>query len=460
MNQNLLNLITLVMIFYLYKKIDYVKETMVNTEINKLLVNGLMKIPGNLEVTGEIKSCTASGRPIIFQSNNRGTEQSCIGFLMELKESVLQPYTNGEMGWWGSHFTINQGNLKIRNDLQFVGGNNWVIHTPDDKRTTLYIAQSKTYGKEDWDWPNAMIKDRMNLYNPKLRSNVLDTTNVNSTKQSSSDMEAIRNLSQFANELTKNGRLTIPGGLEVKGDIRACTASGRPIILKSSNKGTEQSSIGFYNGTTRTSVLQPYTNGEMGWWGSHFTINQGNLKIRGDLVFNGGNNWVIHTPDDKRSILYIAQSKTYGKEDWDWDNAMTKDRMNLYNPKMTVKSMQVNGNHNIRGDLVFNGGNNWVIHTPDDNRSILYLVQSKTYGKKDWDWGNAMTKDRTQLFNPELRSSKVNISGSNEYLLTLNKTGSGQHNLIDFRYQGTRKQRFGIDGNSKPWYGSLRGWHP
>ena len=60
---------------------------------------------------------------------------------------------------------------------------------------------------------NAMIKDRMNLYNPKLRSNVLDTTNVNSTKQSSSDMEAIRNLSQFANELTKNGRLTIPGGL-------------------------------------------------------------------------------------------------------------------------------------------------------------------------------------------------------------------------------------------------------
>ena len=35
---------------------------------------------------------------------------------------------------------------------------------------------------------------------------------------------------------------------------------------------------------------------------------------------------------------------------------------------------------------------------------------SKTYGKKDWDWGNAMTKDRTQLFNPELRSSTINSS--------------------------------------------------
>ena len=50
------------------QKIDYVKETMVNTEINKLLVNGLMKIPGNLEVTGEIKSCTASGNQSYFKA--------------------------------------------------------------------------------------------------------------------------------------------------------------------------------------------------------------------------------------------------------------------------------------------------------------------------------------------------------------------------------------------------------
>ena len=54
------------------------------------------------------------------------------------------------MGWWGSHFTINQGNLKIRNDLQFVGGNNWVIHTPDDKNNTLYCS-IKNIWKEDWD---------------------------------------------------------------------------------------------------------------------------------------------------------------------------------------------------------------------------------------------------------------------------------------------------------------------
>ena len=50
----------------------------------------------------------------------------------------------------------------------------------------------------------------------------------------------------------------------------------------------------------------------MGWWGNHFTINQGNLKIRGDLVFNGGNNWVIHTLMIKKYTLYCS-IKTYGK---------------------------------------------------------------------------------------------------------------------------------------------------
>ena len=33
------------------------------------------------------------------------------------------------------------------------------------------------------------------------------------------DTEAIRNLSDLANQLTKNGKLVVPGGLEVKGKI-------------------------------------------------------------------------------------------------------------------------------------------------------------------------------------------------------------------------------------------------
>lgn len=53
--------------------------------------------------------------------------------------------------------------------------------------------------------------------------------------------------------------------------------------------------------------------------GSSKTMNvQGNANVKGDIVFNGGNNWIMHTPDDKRHTLYIAPSKTKGKGDWNW----------------------------------------------------------------------------------------------------------------------------------------------
>jgi hypothetical protein len=43
-----------------------------------------------------------------------------------------------------------------------------------------------------------------------------------------------------------------------------------------------------------------------------------NSYVKGDIVKNGGNNWIFHTPDDKRHTLYIAPSKSKGKQDWNW----------------------------------------------------------------------------------------------------------------------------------------------
>ena len=42
--------------------------------------------------------------------------------------------------------------------------------------------------------------------------------------------------------------------------------------------------------------------------------------IKGDIIKNGGNNWIIHTPDDRRHTLYIAPSRTKGRTDWNWRN--------------------------------------------------------------------------------------------------------------------------------------------
>jgi hypothetical protein len=47
----------------------------------------------------------------------------------------------------------------------------------------------------------------------------------------------------------------------------------------------------------------------------------------------------------------------------------------------------VSGNVNVTGDIVTNGGNNWIIHTPDDGRRTMYIAPSGTAGNQDWNWG-------------------------------------------------------------------------
>jgi hypothetical protein len=59
-----------------------------------------------------------------------------------------------------------------------------------------------------------------------------------------------------------------------------------------------------------------YTNNQKA-----FTVaNGGTAKVKGDLAFNGGNNWIFHTPDDGRDTLYVAPSKQKGTEDWNWES--------------------------------------------------------------------------------------------------------------------------------------------
>lgn len=44
-----------------------------------------------------------------------------------------------------------------------------------------------------------------------------------------------------------------------------------------------------------------------------------NSLVKRDIMFDGGNNWIIHSPDDNRHIMYIAPSSAYGKLDWNWN---------------------------------------------------------------------------------------------------------------------------------------------
>jgi hypothetical protein len=52
------------------------------------------------------------------------------------------------------------------------------------------------------------------------------------------------------------------------------------------------------------------------------------------------------------------------------------------------------------GDMVMNGGNNWVFHTPDDNRRTMYITPSGTYNQENWNWGAATEMNEAGNIKP------------------------------------------------------------
>ena len=41
----------------------------------------------------------------------------------------------------------------------------------------------------------------------------------------------------------------------------------------------------------------------------------GDLVVKGNIILDGDNKWIIHTPDDGRKTMYIAP---WGNGDWNW----------------------------------------------------------------------------------------------------------------------------------------------
>jgi filamentous hemagglutinin family protein len=87
-----------------------------------------------------------------------------IGGMLRVNRSTENPWNAG----WGNGVhtwdlkvdgSADIANSRVRNDMAFTGGNNWILHTPDDKRRTMYVAPSKAYGNEDWNWEAATELD-------------------------------------------------------------------------------------------------------------------------------------------------------------------------------------------------------------------------------------------------------------------------------------------------------------
>ena len=133
------------------------------------------------------------------------------------------------------------------------------------------------------------------------------------------DVDAIRNLSKLANDLTKNGKLRVPGGLEVDG---AVNIKGLTTI---------KNELNIQNGNNKGVTHLNYQNkGENYIRGAHLSIDSSlNLLPRGCIIAWNGNTppkgWALcdganGTPDLRGRFIRMATLNLpkNGNNDWSY----------------------------------------------------------------------------------------------------------------------------------------------
>lgn len=121
------------------------------------------------------------------------------------------------------------------------------------------------------------------------------------------------------------------------------------------------------------------------------------VTVTDDLVFNGSNKWILHTPDDGRSTMYVAPS-VGSSGTWNWNKAFTYENngyfsayggginvrggTSAYNPdglKTQFPSPSDNKNY-IRGDTELRGDMN-LFGTIKMSRNNPGPMVEKNYGR-------------------------------------------------------------------------------
>lgn len=152
------------------------------------------------------------------------------------------------------------------------------------------------------------------------------------------DVIALKNIGDVAASLLSpdKKKLTLPfdeiemiGDLNVKKNITFADklgllqdnkADGANIHLDNVNKNRGISLYSLY-GKTSSRVFLNDKDGNL-----KTDINNGDLDVKGDIKFTGGNNWILHTPDDKRTSLYLAPSKVYNNQSWDFEKGFNLNK--------------------------------------------------------------------------------------------------------------------------------------
>lgn len=226
------------------------------------------------------------------------------------------------------------------------------------------------------------------------------------------DVDAIRNLSLLANDLTKNGKLRIPGGLEVdgkltvKGDLHAIkegdgylanfkkntvnkgkdgtdykTKSGIEVTFKNNNSGTSfihdtrgmtdlwsklvvndesyfRKDSRFYKPTWFQNQLKPNVWSHMNW-------TDGNMLVRGNVIMDGSGG----TSKD----LYV-----HGKSHLSIKDGQAKVLIDAPNKHGSITTYGANKKENVILGRAHNGGT--VLVKDDTTNKVVAGLESRDFG--------------------------------------------------------------------------------
>ena len=207
------------------------------------------------------------------------------------------------------------------------------------------------------------------------------------------DVDAIRNLSKLANDLTKNGKLRIPGGLEVDGNLNIAGKSRFMGPLDVHGLTHLRNELAIHNGNNRgithfnnQNKGLNYIRGDIALDG-HCKASKnlnvyGKSKFSGELVIHNGNNkGITHFNHQKKGENYIN-----GKN---FINGLSTNK--LHSTKGKIGGYAINCN----GSTVLLWEGEWFLNSGTEDGALVNpkTETNKTVTKQDNVFMNSCTND-------------------------------------------------------------------
>lgn len=276
------------------------------------------------------------------------------------------------------------------------------------------------------------------LYKELTRSN--NETFQTTTTGYQTDIEAIRNLSNIASQLTISNTLTNPASLKITSKLS--TNNLDPNNMPDGWSGGIRTFDAYASGTIACGPdgkqVKSFINSNgAGYFSSDITTD-------GNLILGGNNKWLLHTPEDSRKSLFIAPWSNNidgsGNAGWHWAKMFVIDS----NGNATINgNLTVNGNMNMNGKVAMNN-NPIMLRSMDDNNH--YIKYSATTDGPEI--GACGGLNITSGCKPQY--PYINM---NDWKISLESDQSGPNTSFRLsRTGGKYYQLFGNGGNSGNWW--------